>query len=164
MLDKIFEKGKPIPLKIIFFILLSFSLINTAVYSQVKISLGPTAGVTVPTADYAGNTFDYYAGTKYGLNPGINFGGIFKATFGPISARASGTISFLSNTGNSEPGPGRGFVEVKHTLIMLTVGPEFAFTLPKSPVKPYAGVDLLFTYVNGETTFEQGVNGVLPAT
>jgi opacity protein-like surface antigen len=122
--------------------------------SQVKFSVGPELGVTIPVGDYSGTTIDYYNGTAYGLSPGINFGVVFKAALPVISFRVAANFSSLKNTGNSEPG--QGSVTVKHHLFMLSAGPEFVINLPGSPVKPYLGADLLFTSFSGETSF-QGV-------
>lgn len=139
------------------FILFSFVLADSALCQLVKFKLGPSIGLTLPTADYSGTTIDYYYGTRYGLSQGFSFGGLLKAGIGRISIRASGIYSQLSNSGNSEPG--KGFVEVKHGLFTISVGPEFGFGIPMSPVKPYAGIDFLFTSMSGTTTF-RGVSKV----
>lgn len=120
-------------------------------YSQVKFSAGPTVGLTAPMGDYGGTTIDYYYGSKYGLGSGINLGAIFKAKFSSVSARVSAIYSSHSNTGNSEPG--KGYVETKQSLFIIGLGPEFAFSIQGSPIKPYVGVDLLITNFSGETTF-----------
>ncbi|MCI0449748.1 MAG: outer membrane beta-barrel protein [Chlorobi bacterium] len=132
-------------------------------FSQVKISLGPSIGLTVPTGDYSGTTIDYYNGTKYGLSSGVNFGAVFKVKLPVVRIRAALNYSSLSNTGNSEVDKPNSFVEVKHSLFMISAGPEFSFNVPSSPVAPYAGIDLLFTSISGETRF-QGVSRVETGT
>jgi outer membrane autotransporter protein len=136
-------------IKFLFVLILSISF--NPLFSQVKFSAGPTLGYTAPTGDYSGTTIDYYAGTRYGLSGGINFGAIFKAKFSSISGKVSVIYSSLSNTGNSEPG--QGTVEVRHNLLTIGLGPEFSFSLTGSQIKPYVGADLLFTSISGETTF-----------
>jgi len=132
-------------------------------FSQVKLSLGPSVGLTVPTGDYSGTTIDYYNGAKYGLSSGVNFGAIFKIKLPVVRIRAGLNYSSLSNTGNSEADKPNSFVEVKHSLFMISAGPEFSFNVPSSPITPYAGVDLLFTSISGETRF-QGVSKVETGT
>jgi opacity protein-like surface antigen len=127
--------------------------------SQVGFSIGPSAGLTVPTGDYSGTTIEYYEGVKYGLSSGVNVGALAKIKFPIARIRLAGNFSFLSNSGNSEPGKPNSFVEVKHTAFMLSAGPEFGFGIPLSPIKPFAGADLLFTTFSGETTF-RGVSRI----
>ncbi|MGH2575114.1 MAG: outer membrane beta-barrel protein [Ignavibacteria bacterium] len=149
-------------LKIFTLVSLLLVLMSGSAVSQVKFALGPTLGLTLPTGDYSGTTLDYYVGTKYGQSTGLNLGLVVKAGLGPIiNIRVAGIFSFLKNEGNSEPG--QGFIEVKNGLFMISAGPEFSFKLPASPVKPYAGVDLLFTSISGETSF-QGVSRVPSGT
>ncbi len=142
-------------------IVLIFLFVHPIVNAQVKFSLGPSLGITIPTGDYSGTTLDYYAGTKYGLSSGINFGAVFKAKFPILSLKVSLNYSPLKNTGNSEPG--QGSVEVKQNLFIIGIGPEFSFNIPASPIKPYVGIDLLLTSFSGETTF-QGVARVPSGT
>ncbi len=125
-------------------------------------SLGPSAGLTVPVADYSGSTLDYYNGVQYGLGTGLNIGGVFKAKL-PIliNIRAAINYSFLSNSGAASTSGSS--IEVKHNILLISVGPEFNFSLPGSPIKPYAGVDLLLSTFSGETMF-QGVTGVPSGT
>jgi opacity protein-like surface antigen len=132
-------------------------------FSQVKLSLGPSVGLTLPTGDYSGTTIDYYNGAKYGLSSGFNFGVIFKIGLPVLSIRTGINYSALSNSGNSEPDKPNSFVEIKHSMFMIFAGPEFHFKIPSSPVLPYAGADLLFTSISGETQF-QGVSRVETGT
>jgi len=131
----------------VLFLLISFNLL----FSQIKFSAGPTIGYSAPTGDYTGTTIDYYNGTRYGLGGGFNFGGIFKLKFSSVNLKLSVIYSSLSNSGNSEPG--QGSVDIKHNHLTIGAGPELAFNIPGSPVKPYIGIDLLITSISGETTF-----------
>lgn len=132
-------------------------------YSQFKFLVGPSVGITLPEADYSGTTIDYYSGVKYGLSSGINVGAILKARLPILSIRVAANYSALSNTGvatSSNPG---SYIEVKQKLFMISAGPEFYFNIPASPIKPYAGLDLLLSSISGETTF-QGVPRVSTGT
>lgn len=146
-------------LRILFLLIITFVFIHSG-QSQVKFLIGPSGGLTVPAGDYGGTTIEYYNGTKYGLSSGANVGIIAKIKLpNIIRFRFAGNFSFLKNSGNSESDKPNSFVEVKHTVFMLSIGPEFGFGLPASPIKPYAGVDLLLTSFSGETTF-RGVSRV----
>jgi len=132
--------------------LLFFSVFTLNIlYSQVKFSAGPVIGYTSPTGDYSGTTIDYYNGTRYGLSGGLHFGGYFKLKLPVLNIRFSLLYASTSNSGNSEPG--KGSVDIKHNMLIFGAGPEFNFNIPGSPVKPYVGVNLLFTSISGETTF-----------
>ena len=130
-------------------------------YSQVKISIGPSVGVTIPSGDFGGTTLNYYSGTSYGLSTGINFGAVIKASLPVIRFRAALNYSSLKNCGNSEPG--QGTVDIKQNLLTISIGPEYAINIPASPIKPYIGLDLLLTSFSGQTTF-QGVEKVPSGT
>ena len=147
----------------LFFVLL-FALLIQPTQSQVKFSLGPSLGLTLPTGDYSGTTIDYYNGVKYGLSSGVNFGAVVKVKLpNIIRIRIAGSIASLKNSGNSEPNSPESFVEVKQTVFMLSAGPEFTFGVPKSMITPYAGIDLLMTSFSGESTF-RGVSRVPSGT
>lgn len=122
--------------------------------SQVNLQLGAGVGLTSPLADYKGTTIEYYQGKNYGLTSGYNFYGKVRA--GIFGTNIIGEIGFisLSNSGNSEPDKGK--IELKQNLIALKVGPEFQFTLPTLPIKPYIGGNIIYTIFTGETSF----NGV----
>lgn len=150
--------------RIIFLPLLGFLLLPFhSAHSQVSFSIGPSIGLTVPTGDYGGTTVEYYYGQKYGFSSGVNVGAVVKVNTPIIRVRGAGNFSFLSNTGNAEPDKPNSSVEVKQTVFMLSVGPEFAIGIPMSPIKPYIGADFLITTFNGETNF-QGVDEVSSGT
>lgn len=139
-------------------ILILILFINGTIKAQ-SFSIGPSIGVTLPAADYSGTTIDYYNGVQYGLSTGLNIGGVFKVKLPIVNIRAGVNYSFLSNTGLSSSSNPGSHIEIKHNILLISVGPEFYFTLPGSPLKPYAGVDLLLSTFSGDTKF-QGVSGV----
>ena len=146
-------------LKILFVLFISLSI----GFSQVKFSAGPVIGYTGPTGDYSGTTVDYYNGAKYGLSGGIHFGAVLKIKLPVLRIRTGFSFTSLNNTGNSETDKPNSFVEVKQSLFMISAGPEFAFSVPSSPIVPYAGLDLIFTSISGQTSF-QGVSKVETGT
>src|ERR1051325_2230322 len=97
---------------------------QTIINAQVKFSLGPSVGVTIPSGDYSGTTLEYYSGTKFGLSTGINFGAVFKAKLPVITIKASLNYSSLKNSGNSEPG--QGSVDLKQNVLIIGIGPQFS--------------------------------------
>jgi outer membrane protein W len=146
-----------------FFVVILVLAVCLPVNSQIKFSAGPTVGVTMPQGDYSGSSTDYYAGLKYGLGTGINFGAVFKAKLPIISIKAGINYSILSNSGLADASESGSFVEVKQHLFTISVGPEFYFSIPASPIKPYAGIDLLMTTFSGTTRF-QGLQRVPTGT
>lgn len=138
---------------VLFALLIAFS--HTS-YSQlgIGIKIGPTIGLTAPTSDYGGETTDFYNGTKYGLKSGVGFGGVAKVTFGPLNGRLSVNYSSLSNSGVADATSNNSTVEVKNKILMFTIGTEFGFGIPFSPVKPYAGIDILFSNFSGSVNFQ----------
>lgn len=121
------------------------------IQSQISIKLGPMVGLTSPTVDYSGDAKDFYAGTKYGMRSGLNYGVMAKILFGPIKGRVSVSYASLENSGPT--GESNGSVEIKNNLFMFTFGTELMFGVPASPVKPFAGIDLLISSISGEFNF-----------
>jgi opacity protein-like surface antigen len=122
-------------------------------YSQLKYSIGPFIGATIPAGDYSGTTIDYYNGIHYGLSSGVDVGAIFKIRLPVLAIRVTASYSQLKNTGVAVINEPDSYIEVRQSLFTISAGPEFLFNIPQSPIKPYAGVDLLLTSFNGETTF-----------
>ncbi|HEY3251055.1 MAG TPA: outer membrane beta-barrel protein [Ignavibacteria bacterium] len=149
---------KVIKISVVF---LSLVLLSTS-YSQISISLGPVVGYTSPSGDYSGTPQEYYNGTNYGLSGGIHFGAMARVKIPFLSGRLSVLYASLSNDGSTGSGTGQT-VEVKHKLLTIAIGPEFFFSLPAVPIRPYAGIDLLFTSFSGETIF-QGTSAVPSGT
>lgn len=144
-----------------FIIVLLFASSNS--YSQLHISLGPALGYTIPQSDFGGNPSDYYNGTKYGLTGGIDFGAIGRLGLGPLNFNLSLMYTPLSNNG-SVPDPGSGStVDIKMHIFTVGVGTQYGFGVPLAPVKPYIGLDLLFSTFGGSFQFHgtQKVNSNL---
>jgi opacity protein-like surface antigen len=138
------------PIFTIFTVLLFSTSIS---YSQLHISLGPAIGYTIPQSDFAGSTADYYNGTKYGLTGGIDFGAIGRLGLGPFNFNLSLMYAPLSNSG-SVPDPNSGStVDIKMHILTVGVGTQYGFGVPLAPVKPYIGLDLLFSSFGGSFQF-----------
>ncbi len=127
--------------------------VSTA-YSQISIKLGPELGLTSPTVDYSGDAKDFYAGTKYGIRSGLHYGVMGKVQLGPLNGRLSISYASLDNNGNANPEQPNSTVEIKNNVFMFTLGTEFGFGIPFSPVKPYAGIDVLFSTISGTYNFQ----------
>jgi outer membrane protein with beta-barrel domain len=123
-------------------------------YAQISIKLGPMIGMTVPTIDYSGDTKDFYTGTKYGMRSGINYGVVAKVGLLSLNGRFSISYASLSNDGIADATQNNSTVNVENNIVLITIGPEFSFGIPKSPVKPYAGIDLLFSSISGNFDFQ----------
>lgn len=134
----------------IIFITILFSASSS--YSQIHISLGPAIGYTIPQSDFAGNTTDYYNGTKYGLTGGIDFGAIGRLGVGPFNFNLSLIYTPLSNNGTSDASPHT--VDIKMHIFTVGVGTQYGFGVPLAPVKPYIGIDLLFSTFGGSFQFQ----------
>lgn len=141
-------------LRIVFTAALLFLVYTTTTHSQISLSIGPSVGYIGPQSDYSGTTVDYYNGTKYGLGSGVNFGAIARVRIPFLSGKLG--LSYASLSASGDPGQGGGTIDVKQKLLVISIGPEFNIAIPFSPVVPYLGLDLLFTTISGETTF----NGV----
>ncbi len=140
--------------KIILFTLIIAALGFSRTYSQISLKIGPQVGLTSPTVDYSGDVKDFYNGTKYGLRSGLHYGVIGKVQLGPLNGRLSISYASLDNNGNANPDQPNSTLEIKNNIFMLTLGTEFGFGIPFSPVKPYAGIDLLFTTISGTYNFQ----------
>jgi opacity protein-like surface antigen len=147
--------------KILKFLIIPFAIIifNNPSFSQLHISLGPALGYTIPSGDFGGNTTDYYNGTKYALSGGIDFGAMGRLGLGPINLQLSLLYTPLSNNGVADATKPNSSVEIKMHLFTIALGTQFGFGVPLAPVKPYVGLDLLFTTIGGSFRF-QGVSNV----
>ena len=145
--------------KISMILLFSVLFISNSYSQLISVKLGPMLGLTSPSSDYSGETTDFYNGTKYGLKSGFHFGAMGKVSFGPIGGRLSLGYASLSNNGTANVEQNNSTVEVRNNLFMITIGPEFGFTIPFTPVRPYAGIDLLITSISGTVNF-QGTTSV----
>lgn len=138
-------------LSILIILVLCFAVNNSI--SQISIKLGPLVGLTSPTVDYSGDAKDFYTGTKYGLRSGLNYGVMGKIQFGPLNGRLSISYASLDNSGNANPDQPNSTLELKNNIFMFTLGTEFGFGIPASPIKPYAGIDVLFSTISGTYNF-----------
>src|SRR4030095_2011223 len=137
------------------FLLISLIIFSNASFSQIiNIKLGPAFGLTTPSVDYSGETQDFYAGTKYGLKSGFNFGVMGKVNLGPIGGRAAISYVSMSNNGQADPNTPNSTVEVKNSLFMFSLGAEFGITIPFTPVRPYADLDLIFSTISGSFKYQ----------
>ena len=136
--------------------LILFFAVTSVSFSQLGISikLGPVVGMTSPTVDYGGDVKDFYTGTKYGLRSGLNYGVAGKINLGPLNGRVSVNYTSLDNSGIANVNQPNSTLEVKNSIFMITLGTEFAFGIPYSPVKPYAGIDLLFSSISGTYNYQ----------
>ena len=140
--------------KIVFLTLVLFFTANYSYSQLISIKGGPVIGFTAPSSDYGGETSDFYAGTKYGLKSGFNYGVMGKVSFGPIGGRLSIGYATLNNDGNSDPTQPNSTVAVKNNIFSFSIGAEFGFTIPFTPVRPYADIDLLFSTISGTYNFQ----------
>ncbi len=136
----------------IFITIILFVFINPA-QSQIRIVIGPFAGLTLPAIDYSGQTSDFYKGTGYGLKSGIHYGIMSKVALGPLNARLSVSYCTLENTGQADPNTGNSTVDVKNNIFTLSLGTEFGFGVPLVPVRPFIGIDVLFSTISGSASF-----------
>ena len=126
---------------------------NTA-FSQLRLLIGPVIGYTSPSGDYGGSTTDFYSGQKYGLGASVNYGAEGKITLGPLNGKLSINYVSMSNSGPANTSVGNSTVDVKNSIFTIGIGTEFGFSIPFSPVRPYAGVDFLISTINGSFQFQ----------
>ena len=124
---------------------------------QVKFQVGAGGGVLLPMGDYAGETTEYYAGTKYGLSTGYTLQGKARVGIAGFTLVGGVNYSHLSNSG--EGVVGRGSVDVSQSILTFKVGPEFTIPIPAAPVTPYLGGNVAFHSISGKTKF-QGLTAV----
>ena len=127
--------------------------------AQLKISLGPAIGYTIPSADYGGNPSDYYLGNKYGLKSAINFGAMGKLGLGPLGFNLSILYTPMSNSGVGDVTKPNSSADISQHLLTIGIGSHFGFGVPLAPVVPYVGLDILISFLGGSVTF-QGVSNV----
>jgi len=135
-------------------LLTAILLLSSQLYSQISIRLGPMLGLTSPTVDYSGDAKDFYAGTKYGMRSGLHYGLLGKVLLGPLNGRVSISYTSLDNNGIANPSQSNSTVTITQNNFMFTLGTEFGFGVPGSPIKPYAGIDVLFSSISGNYNFQ----------
>jgi opacity protein-like surface antigen len=149
-------------IQVTFFSAALFSLIFSASAQGIKLQAGAGIGYEIPTGDYGGTTADFYAGTKYGLSGGINFHAKGRIGAAGVKCAAEIVYSSFSNSGSAETS-GQGKVDVSQSVLSVAIGPEYMVSLPVLPLAPYAGVNLAFNKISGETKFN-GVSQVPSGT
>jgi hypothetical protein len=151
-----------ISLSIRFVLALSLALLATAPsQAQVTFQVGAGAGVTIPTAEYAGSLLDFYTGTKYGFGNGLDLHA--KARIGLIGWRFTGEVDYSSVKRNGEVGPGLGTADISQKVLAFRVGPEFYLGVPFAPATPYIGANVALNRFSGQVQF-QGVPKVPSGT
>ena len=103
--------------------------------AQITFQAGVGAGYSVPMGDYGGTTIDFYNGTKYGMKSGTNFHG--KARVGFLFINAFGEIGYSTFSGSGESEPGKGSIDISNKIFSIKLGPEYAISIPLSPITPY---------------------------
>lgn len=134
-------------------IILSSIFLIKATSAQLQISLGPAVGYTIPQSDLSGTTSDYYNGTRFGMSSGVDFGAMGKLGLGPINFRLSLLYTPLSNSGSVPDPNANSSVDIKMHLFTVSIGTQYGLGVPLAPVKPYFGLDLLFTTIGGSFQF-----------
>jgi hypothetical protein len=147
--------------KSIFAFSLLTMVIALPIMAQVDLKAGAGVGITSAVSDLNGSTMEYYSGTSYGQNSGLNIHGKAKVGLGGLDLVGEIDYSSLGSTGNSEPG--QGSVELTQKILSMKIGPEFHITIPALPIRPYAGVNIAWNRFSGEANF-QGVSKVPSAT
>jgi opacity protein-like surface antigen len=125
--------------------------------AQITFQAGVGAGYSVPMGDYGGTTIDFYNGTKYGMKSGTNFHG--KARVGFLFINAFGEIGYSTFSGSGESEPGKGSVDISNKIFSIKLGPEYAISIPLSPITPYFQGFVALNTFSGSVEF-QGVTGV----
>lgn len=137
--------------------LLAILIFSSEINAQISFQVGGGLGYTIPSADYSGTTIDFYNGTKYGLESGINFHA--KARLNLLLISAFGEIGYSSLSGNGESEPGQGSVDISHKIVSIKLGPEFHLGVPMTPLTAYLQVFGAYNTISGTVEF-QGVSNV----
>lgn len=142
-------------------IALFMAVVMTPTQSQMTVKAGGGIGIASAVSDFNGTTLDYYGGTRYGMNSGLNLQGKAKLGLGGLDLVGEIDYASMGNNGNTEPGQGN--VEITQNILSMKLGPEFHFGIPAFPMSPYVGMNLAVNSFSGETAF-QGVSKVPSAT
>ena len=129
--------------------------------AQVTIQVGAGLGYATPTGDYGGNTSEFYNGTKYGIESGINYHA--KGRVGLAFLNVFGEIGYTTFSGEGEAAPGQGNIKLSNNVFYIKAGPEYPINIPLSPITPYIQGFLAVNTFSGDVEF-QGVSGVPTGT
>jgi len=147
--------------KNIFTAILFTICLSTLASAQITLQVGGGMGIASSSGDYGGSTIDFYNGTKYGLETGINYHA--KTRVGVLSFNVFGMIDYTTLSGEGESEPGKGKVEVSQSVFSLKVGPEFHIGIPLVPVGVYLDGSIGLNTISGEVIFN-GVSEVPSGT
>lgn len=147
----------------ILFITVSLLVLGLASHTsaQVTIQVGAGLGYATPTGDYGGNTTEFYNGTKYGIESGINYN--LKGRVGLAFLNVFGEIGYTTFSGEGEAAPGQGNIKLSNNVFSIKAGPEFPINIPLSPITPYLQGFLSVNTFSGDVEF-QGVSAVPSGT
>jgi len=142
---------------LLFAFILLFSFQSNA---QITLQVGGGLGYSVPTGDYGGTTVDYYNGTKYGMDPGVNFHA--KARIGILFLNAFGEVGYtnFSNEGSINSSDLDKTVKVSNNVFSIKLGPEFKFSIPMSPITPYLDAFVSLNTFSGTVEFKSSPDGL----
>lgn len=138
----------------IFRLFIFFSIIisiSNIAHSQF-LYFGPSIGISIPTGDFAGNTLDYYAGQKFGLKFGPNFGAVARVVTPVANIKGYFRYSLLKGSGNALPDAGT--VITKKYISEFAIGPELMLSLLRDRVRPHIDVLFIYTVFSGSSEFK----------
>jgi hypothetical protein len=119
--------------------------------SQISLKAGGGIGITSAVSSLNGTTMQYYDGSRYGQNSGMNLHGKVKVGLSGLDLVGEIGYSSLTNSGNSEPGQGK--VDITQSILSVSFGPEIHLVLPLLPLVPYLGLNIASNTFSGETAF-----------
>ncbi len=144
-------------MKKLFFLVFLATIFTFQTNAQITIQAGAGVGYTIPSGDYGGTTIDFYNGTKYGMKSGTNFHA--KARVGLLFLNAFGEVGYTSFSGSGESQPGKGNIDISNKVFSMKLGPEYAISIPLSPITPYFQGFVSLNTFSGNVEFT-GVTGV----
>lgn len=135
------------------FFILTFIIISLSdIANSQFLYFGPSIGISIPTGDLAGNTQDYYAGQKFGLKFGPNFGAVARVVTPVANVKGYFRYTLLKGSGNALPD--EGTIVTKKYISEFAIGPELMLSLLRDRVRPH--IDFLFIYsvISGSSEFK----------
>lgn len=144
-------------------ILLVFVIISLLSFNsnaQINFQIGGGVGYSIPSGDFGGSTYDYYAGTKYGMSSALNLHA--KARVGVLFFNVFGEVGYtsFSNNGSISPTEPDKTVDVKNKIFSIKVGPEYKLSIPMSPITPYLNAFVSLNSFSGTVQFKGSPNGL----
>lgn len=143
-------------------LVLFYAVLSTSpALSQGTLKAGGGIGITSAVSDMNGSTMEYYNGSRYGLNSGMNILAKGKIGLSGMNLALELNYSSLNGTGNSEPG--QGVIELTQKVYSVKFGPEIHLPLPGIPLSPYIGANIAWNRFSGEVLF-RGVSKIASGT